>query len=195
VSRLVLASTSPYRRALLERLGLEFWAVDPHVDETPNPGEYPGTLAARLAAAKARSQAAHSDFSIGSDQVASVDGGLLGKPGTHTAALAQLKACQGKTVVFHTAVAVYDSARDRLREHVDLTRVHFARRSERELERYLALEPALDCAGGFKVEGLGVTLFDAVESQDPTALIGLPLIWLARSLRKCGLDPLGPALE
>jgi septum formation protein len=193
MTTLILASTSRYRRALLERLGLPFMAVSPNVDETAEPGEHPGALATRLAARKALSQTVPQGLIIGSDQVASLDGALLGKPGTHAAALAQLTACQGRTVVFHTAVAVHDTAAGELHEHVDLTRVQFANRSRQELERYLALEPALDCAGGFKVEGLGVSLFESVESKDPTALIGLPLIWLARSLAQCGLDPLAAA--
>jgi len=192
VTELVLASTSAYRKALLARLGLGFVAVRPEVDETPEPGEHPGVLAARLAAAKARCEAARGRLVIGSDQVASVDGMLLSKPGSHGAALAQLESCQGRTVVFHTAVAVCETATDRLHTHVDLTRVTFAPRSQQELERYLELEPAFDCAGGFKVEGLGVALFERVESQDPTALVGLPLIWLAGTLRECGLDPLAP---
>jgi septum formation protein len=193
MTTLILASTSRYRRALLERLGLPFMAVSPNVDETAEPGEHPGALATRLAARKALSQTVPQGLIIGSDQVASLDGALLGKPGTHAAALAQLTACQGRTVVFHTAVAVHDTAAGELHEHVDLTRVQFANRSRQELERYRALEPALDCAGGFKVEGLGVSLFESVESKDPTALIGLPLIWLARSLAQCGLDPLAAA--
>jgi septum formation protein len=193
VTALVLASTSRYRRELLGRLGLPFTTLAPDVDETHEPGEHPGALAARLAAEKAMSHAEGDRILIGSDQVASLDGERLGKPGTHAAALAQLQSCQGKTVVFHTAVAVYDAATGRMFEHLDLTRVGFSSRSRREIERYLELEPAFDCAGGFRIEGLGVALFESVESRDPTALIGLPLIWLARQLRQLGLDPLGPA--
>jgi septum formation protein len=194
VSELVLASTSGYRRALLARLGLPFAVVAPAVDETPEPGEHPAALAARLAAAKAQSAAAADRVVIGSDQTAALDGQLLGKPGTRSAALAQLAACQGKAVVFHTAVAIADGGNGQLLEHVDVTRVDFARRPVRELERYLELEAALDCAGGFKVEGLGIALFEQVESKDPTALIGLPLIWLAARLRELGLDPLAPGV-
>jgi septum formation protein len=191
VKALVLASTSPYRRDLLTRLGLPFTIHAPIVDESPEPGEYPGALAARLAQAKAMRPAAPGTIVIGADQVASLDGEPLGKPGTHAAALAQLEACQARTVIFHTAAAVYDADSGRLHEHVDLTRVEFARRPRRALEEYLAREPAYDCAGGFKAEGLGIALFRAIESKDPTALIGLPLIWLAGTLRECGLDPLG----
>jgi len=192
VKRLILASTSPYRRTLLARLGLPFATAAPAVDETPGHGELPEALAARLARRKAQSQTAPGAIVIGSDQTASLEGALLGKPGSRAAALAQLLACQGRTVVFHTAVAVFDVDADRLREHVDRTEVSFARRSRAALERYLEQEPAFDCAGGFKVEGLGIALFEAVESRDPTALVGLPLIWLARALGECGLDPLGP---
>lgn len=187
---LILASGSAYRRDLLARLGLPFTAISPQVDETPEPGEHPVALAARLAAAKAMKLKSADSVVIGSDQVASLDGELLEKPGSHGRALAQLEACQGRTVVFHTAVAVLDRDTDRPHEHVDLTLVQFASRSRAELERYLEREPAYDCAGGFKAEGLGIALFESIESKDPTALIGLPLIWLAGALREAGLDPL-----
>lgn len=192
MKQLILASSSRYRRELLGRLGLPFIAMAPHIDETPEPGEHAAALAARLAAAKAKKLGTPDAIVIGSDQAASLDGELLEKPGSHGAALVQLEQCQGRTVVFHTAVAIYDSDRDRLEEHVDLTFVRFARRSRDELDRYLTAEPAYDCAGGFKVEGLGISLFESVESKDPTALIGLPLIWVARTLKAMQLDPLGP---
>jgi septum formation protein len=178
---------------LLDRLGLPYAVLSPDVDETPEPGEHPATLAARLAASKARSGAVAGALVIGGDQVAALEGECLGKPGTHAAALAQLERCQGKSVIFHTAVAVYDVDVDELHEHVDLTRVTFSDLDRRQLEQYLAREPAFDSAGGFKVEGLGVALFDAIESKDPTALVGLPLIWLSHTLRRLGLDPLSPA--
>lgn len=190
MQKLILASSSGYRRELLARLGLPFTAIAPGVDETHEPGEHPAALAARLAEAKAMKLVAAGSIVIGSDQAAALDGELLEKPGSHSVALAQLMACQGRTVVFHTAVAVHDSATGQLHEHVDLTLVHFARRSKAQLERYLELEPAYDCAGGFKVEGLGITLFDSIETKDPTALIGLPMIWVAATLRAAGLDPL-----
>ena len=189
--RLILASSSRYRRELLARLGLPFSAASPRIDESPEPGEHPAALAARLAAAKAARLSEPGAIVIGSDQVASLDGELLGKPVSHGAALAQLMACQGKTVVFDTAIAVCDTG-GQVHEHVDLTLVHFANRTRAEIERYLELEPAYDCAGGFKVEGLGISLFQSVESKDPTALIGLPLIWLAGTLKLLGLDPLAP---
>ena len=188
----MLASGSRYRRDLLARLGLPFTTLSPAVDETPEPGELPAALAARLARLKAGVPVAAGAVVIGSDQVAALDGNPLGKPGSPARALLQLESCQGRTALFHTAVAVLDTASGRLLEHVDLTRVRFGRLPRNALERYLALEPADDCAGGFKAEGLGIALFEAIESHDPSALIGLPLIWLAGALRALGLDPLGP---
>jgi septum formation protein len=147
-------------------------------------------MAERLAAAKARSIAAPEAIVIGSDQTASLDGQLLRKPGRHEIALAQLEAAQGKTVVFHTGVQVLDTASGRSWSHVDRTEVRFARREREELVRYLEIEQPFDCVGSFKAEGLGVVLFESIESRDPTALIGLPLIWLAAALKSAGLDPL-----
>jgi septum formation protein len=129
---------------------------------------------------------------IGSDQVASLDGHLLRKPGTPEVAVAQLLACQGRTVVFHTAVAVVTTLSGAVAEHVDRTEVRFRRLDRSALEHYVHLEQPLDCAGSFKVEGLGVALFEEISSRDPTALIGLPLIWLAHALRMLGVDPLRP---
>ena len=189
----MLASTSAYRRELLGRLGLPFEARAPTTDESAVPGEPPERMAARLAAAKARSITAPDAVVIGSDQVASLDGRLLRKPGRHEIALAQLQDCQGKTVVFHTGVFVLDTRTARSWAHVDRTDVRFARRGTAELDRYLAIEQPYDCAGSFKAEGLGVALFESIESRDPTALIGLPLIWLAATLKEAGLDPLAPA--
>lgn len=190
---LFLASTSRYRRELLGRLGLAFESRAPATDERELLGEPPEQMAARLAEAKARSIAVRDAVVIGSDQVASFEGRLLRKPGRHDVALAQLEQCQGKTVVFHTGVFVLDTRSARSWSHVDRTDVRFAHRARDELDRYLAIEQPYDCAGSFKSEGLGVTLFESVESRDPTALIGLPLIWLAGALKSAGLDPLGPA--
>jgi septum formation protein len=187
----VLASGSRYRRELLARLGLPFESSVPNVDETPEPGELPAALAARLALAKAKSIRRTDAIVIGSDQVAALDGRLLGKPGNHDAALGQLEACQGREVVFHTAVCVSSDHGRTINEHVDLTRVRFRQRSRAELSRYLDRDQPFDCAGGFKAEALGIALFESIESHDPTALIGLPLIWLANALRTAGLDPLG----
>lgn len=195
MARLILASTSPYRRELLGRLGLAFEARSPTVDESEIAGETPERMAARLAAAKAASIGDRQALVIGADQVPSLHGRILRKPGSHAAALAQLKACQGQPVVFYTAAELVDNRSGRRSSHVDRTEVHFSRLGDAALERYLQLEEPYDCAGSFKAEGLGVALFDRIESSDPTALIGLPLIWLAGALRAAGLDPLAGAPE
>ena len=188
--RLLLASTSRYRRELLERLGIRFDVVKPEADESAIDGEASERMAERLADAKARSVAATGALVIGSDQVASLDGRLLRKPGGREAALAQLTACQGKTVAFHTAVLLLDTDSGTSWAHVDRTAVRFAKLPEPALARYVEIEQPYDSAGSFKAEGLGIALFECIESRDPTALIGLPLIWLAGALRAAGLDPL-----
>jgi septum formation protein len=193
MTRLVLASTSPYRKALLARLGLPFAIVAPNVEESARGDEQPAALAVRLALAKAQAVAAPGTVVLGSDQVAARGGQILRKPGTHAAALEQLLACQSQVVEFHTAAAVIDVSRERVWQTVDRTAVYFARLSTAALDRYLELEQPYDCAGGFKVEGLGIALFERIESVDPTALIGLPLIWVAATLRAAGLDPLVPS--
>jgi len=190
MSVLVLASTSPYRRELLARLGLPFQTRSPGVDETAGPGETPAELAARLALAKAESAAGPGEIVIGSDQVASLEGAILRKPGDHETALRQLQACQGKAVDFHTAVAIVEPDAGRGWQAVDHTRVRFASLERAELDAYLRAEEPYDCAGSFKAEGLGIALFSRIESTDPTALMGLPLIWVAATLRAAGLDPL-----
>lgn len=187
---LILASTSKYRAELLARLGLPFATARPHVDEDIQPGESPQSAAARLARQKAEAVDAPNAVVIGADQVPSLAGRILRKPGGHVAALAQLEACQGERVVFFTAVAVLDRRNGRSWETVDVTEVEFARLERAALERYLEIEQPYDCAGGFKAEGLGIALFRAIRNEDPTALIGLPLIWLAAALREAGLDPL-----
>ena len=182
---LVLGSTSRYRRELLERLGLPFTVAAPHTDETPQPGETPRALALRLALAKARAVAQqHPDaVVIGSDQVADLAGQPLGKPGEHARAVQQLRQMRGQTVVFQTAVAVVCAATGF--EQVDLApvEVKFRDLSDAEIERYLRTEQPYDCAGSAKSEGLGIALLDAIHSDDPTALIGLPLIRTCRMLR------------
>lgn len=189
--RIVLASTSPYRRALLERLGLAFSTVSPQVPEAEVPGEAPDVRAWRLALAKARAVAAQHPQAIviGSDQVASLalaEGSeILHKPGDREHCQAQLAALSGRTARFDTAVAVIHNGVEQV--HVDLTQVQFRQLGAAEIEHYMDREPAFDCAGGFKCEGLGVTLFEAVESRDPTALVGLPLIWLCTALRAAGV--------
>lgn len=183
---LILASTSRYRAELLARLGIPFSCAAPDVDESPLAGEAPGTLAQRLAIAKARAVAARHPGSwvIGSDQVAELEGDPLGKPGTRDAAMAQLTAMSGKSVRFHTAICL-SNGEDQF-DALDVTTVQFRVLGKAEIERYVATEQPLDCAGSFKCEGLGITLFEAIHNQDPTALIGLPLIRLAGLLRQAG---------
>ncbi|MFY9480050.1 MAG: Maf family nucleotide pyrophosphatase [Aquabacterium sp.] len=191
---LVLGSTSRYRRELLERLGLPFEVRAPEVDETPQPGEEPTVLATRLAHAKAFAVAAQTGdrdvIVIGSDQVADLDGRPLGKPGSHEGAQAQLRSMNGRTVAFHTAVTI---VRPQTQEHwqaLDTVKVHMRTLRDDEIDAYLRLEQPYDCAGSAKVEGLGITLIERIESDDPTALIGLPLISVTRLLRLAGLDVL-----
>jgi septum formation protein len=190
--QIILASTSRYRRELLERLRLPFATRSPEVAETALAGEAPAAMAARLALAKAKSIADRGAVVIGSDQVASLDERVLRKPGTPEVAVAQLRACQSKVVLFHTAVAVIATDSGETLTHVDRTAVLFRRLDDAALERYVRLESPLDCAGSFKAEGLGVALFERISSEDPTALIGLPLIFVAQALRALGADPLHP---
>jgi septum formation protein len=183
---LVLASTSPYRRELLERLRIPFETARPDVDEVPLPGEAPATQADRLAVEKARAVARRKPqaWVIGADQVAEIDGLVLGKPGSFERAADQLAAASGRRVVFHTAAClVRDSRLVRL---VDRTEVRFRALAAQEIERYLHAEQPYDCAGSFKCEGLGISLFESIETSDPTALVGLPLIGLAKALRQVG---------
>lgn len=190
--RLVLGSTSRYRRDLLQRLRLPFDVSAPTVDEASMPGEAPATLALRLAMAKARAVAAlQTDDSvvIGSDQVADVDGEPVGKPGTHERALAQLHRMSGRSIVFQTAVAVVRPAVAYEEAALVAVRVRFRDLGEDEIERYLRLEQPYDCAGSAKCETLGIALLSAIESDDPTALVGLPLIRTCELLRRAGLDP------
>src|SRR5690606_32286488 len=184
---LVLASTSPYRRELLARLRLTFDVARPDTDETPLPGEAPAVLAQRLALAKATAVAAGlpDAWVLGSDQVAELGGSPLGKPGSRDPAIAQLRAMSGRTVAFRTAVCLA-RADGRAFTSLDTTTVRFRDLSGEEIGRYVDAEQPFDCAGSFKSEGLGITLFEAIESQDPTALVGLPLIATARLLRQAG---------
>jgi septum formation protein len=191
-SRLVLASTSRYRRDLLERLRLPFDVVAPEVDEAPHGGESPADLALRLALAKAHAVAAQRPDAcvIGSDQVADLDGTPIGKPGTHERAVAQLRAMSGRAVVFQTAVAVVRRSTGFARALLAPVNVRFRELSDDEIERYLRLEQPYDCAGSAKSETLGIALLESIESDDPTALIGLPLMRTCALLRAAGLDPL-----
>jgi septum formation protein len=188
---LILASTSAYRRALLERLGLPFRTLSPGVDETPRPGEPAHSLVSRLALAKANAVAAAEPAAwvIGSDQAAIRDGEpdrILGKPGSVERCIAQLEASSGRVVEFLTAVAVVRHSDGATHQFLDSTRVRFRALDRETIERYVTRESPLDCAGGFRSEGLGIALFEAIESVDPTALVGLPLIRLAATLREVG---------
>ena len=186
---LILASTSSHRRLLLQRLGLPFTAVAPGVDEAKSFREPVTELVKRLSRAKAEAVAAAHPGAliIGSDQAAERDGVILGKPGGHAEAVAQLKAASGRYLKFHTGLCLLDTRDGSRREHVDVTRVIFRSLKDEEIERYLQAEKPYDCAGSFKSEVLGISLFEGIESSDPTALIGLPLIALARFLREAGV--------
>ncbi|SAK76270.1 septum formation protein Maf [Caballeronia calidae] len=198
--RLVLASSSPYRRELLERLRIPFDALSPDIDETPLAGETPEATAVRLSIAKARATAARIDADagagvlvIGSDQVATFDGKQIGKPGTHEKAFAQLQAMRGRSVEFHSALCLFDSRTGEAQSADIVTRVRFRHYSDAQIEAYLRAETPYDCAGSAKAEGLGIALLEAIESDDPTALIGLPLIALTGMLAHAGYPVLGAA--
>jgi septum formation protein len=191
---LILASASKYRRELLARLHLPFSCIAPGVDEAVRRGEQPFALAARLARAKAAAVALQQPdaWVIGSDQVAALAGPegelILGKPGTEARCIEQLRSCSGSTVSFMTAVAVVRHNGHAVHEFIDTTRVTFRRLDEETIARYVALEAPIDCAGGFKSEGLGIALCESIDSGDPSALIGLPLIRLSAVLREVGFE-------
>lgn len=187
--RIVLASTSPYRRALLERLRLPFEVRDPRVDEAPLPGEPARDISLRLAQLKARAVAPSfpNSLVIGCDQVAVLEGECLGKPGSHANAVSQLKAMRGKSVLFHTALALLNTESAAMQTAEVPTAVYFRQYDDNEIERYLELERPYDCAGSAKIEGLGIVLVDRVSGDDPSALIGLPLMQLAAMLRREGV--------
>lgn len=186
---LILASTSPYRRELLTRLGLPFTVANPQTDESPLPDETPEALALRLSEAKARAVAqAHPEaLIIGSDQVATVDGRIFGKPGTHEQAVAQLQALSGKTVNFFTGLCLYNAHTGQADVRGIPTLVTFRQLSDSEIENYLRREPAYNCAGAAKSEGLGIALLHSMRGDDPNALVGLPLIALCDMLRNQGV--------
>lgn len=192
--QLVLASSSPYRRALLDQLRLPFICASPDIDETPLPGEAVDALVERLALAKARALADSypEALIIGSDQACVLDSRILGKPGTLANAKVQLQACSGRSVVFHTGLALFDARNHIWQRSLDTYTVQFRKLAEGEIDYYLELEQPFDCAGSFKVEGLGITLFSALEGRDFNSLIGLPLLSLCAMLRKAGLNPLAP---
>lgn len=183
--KIILASTSPYRAELLRRLRLPFEASRPDTDESPLPDERPAATALRLSIAKATSLASRfpGALIIGSDQVADLDGAAIGKPGTPERAREQLRAMRGRSLVFHSGIALMNGATGAIQSRVVPTTVRFRQYADHEIERYLELEPALDCAGSAKSEGLGIALIASMDSVDPTALVGLPLIALAEMLR------------
>ena len=187
--KLILGSTSPYRRELLSRLRIPFEVVSPDVDETPYPSETPQQLACRLAMAKARAVAAMhpSSVVIGSDQVADLDGEPLGKPQAHDRAVEQLRRMRGKTVIFQTAVAVVCQEAKFAQMDLAQVKVSFRDLSDTEIEAYLLAETPYDCAGSAKSEGLGIAILESIDNDDPTALVGLPLIRTCRMLRAAGL--------
>ena len=187
--KLVLASTSAYRRELLQRFGLPFDVAHPDIDESPLPGEAPQATAERLAVEKARAVAAQFEGAliIGSDQVAHMGDTRFGKPGTVERAIAQLQAMSGRTVVFHTALALLNTRNGHVQLDAVPTEVRFRSLTDDEIVRYVNRELPLDCAGSAKSEGLGITLLDALAGDDPNALVGLPLIALARMLRNEGI--------
>lgn len=187
--KLILGSTSTYRRDLLSRLRIPFSVESPHVDETPKPGEPPAELALRLALAKAQAVAQRFPdcVVIGSDQVADLDGHSLGKPGTHERAVAQLRQMQARTVIFQTAIAVVCLQSGFCQQALAPVKVRFRALADDEIENYLQIEQPYDCAGSAKSEGLGIVLLDAIENDDPTALVGLPLIRTSQMLRAAGI--------
>ncbi len=192
--KLILGSTSVYRRELLDRLNIPFSVESPDVDETPLPSERPASLAQRLALAKAQAVAARFPdcVVIGSDQVADLGGLALGKPGSHDRAVAQLRQMSGKSVTFQTAVAVVCLKAGFCQEALAPVKVTFRDLEDTEIENYLRMEQPYDCAGSAKSEGLGIVLLEAIDSDDPTALVGLPLIRTSRMLRAAGIQLLAP---
>jgi MAF protein len=190
MTSLVLASSSLYRRALLEKLGLPFSCVSPAIDEAPSPGETAHALVARLATKKAQALAVHHPDSwiIGSDQVACLDDAILGKAGNHANAFAQLRACSGRRVEFLTGLCLLDSRSGQAQTIVEPFVVVFRLLSDSQINHYLERERPFDCAGSFKAEGLGIALFERLEGDDPNALIGLPLIRLVTLLQQAGVD-------
>ncbi|GAL59159.1 Maf-like protein YceF [Pseudescherichia vulneris NBRC 102420] len=192
MSNIILASTSPYRRALLEKLGIAFECAAPDVDETPEPGESPRHLVLRLAQAKAQSLAERypNHLIIGSDQVCVLDGEITGKPLTEEKAFQQLMKARGNIITFYTGLALYNSTTGHLQTECEPFDVHFRHLSEQEINDYLRKERPLNCAGSFKSEGLGIALFDRLEGRDPNTLVGLPLIALCQMLRREHANPL-----
>lgn len=192
MKKIILASSSPYRRALLHRLGLAFDSIAPNIDETALENEGPAALVSRLAYAKALAVAAHHPAAIiiGSDQVATINNEILTKPGNIENAFQQLSTCSGNTVTFYTSLCVLDGVSGKHHKIVEPFIVGFRELSEQQIMRYLEIEQPFDCAGSFKSEGLGVTLFTHLSGRDPNSLVGLPLIELTSILQRFGVDPL-----
>lgn len=185
---LILASTSPFRRELLQRLGIDFSTAAPDIDESAHPGEKPSELVRRLSEAKARAiGASRQGLIIGSDQVATTGDDILGKPGSHEKAVEQLQYLSGKSVCFYTGLCLLNTETDNARLEVVPYTVLFRRLDDSQIENYLQADKPYNCAGSFKSEGLGITLFERMEGDDPTALIGLPLIKLTTMLREAGI--------
>lgn len=189
---IILASTSPYRRLLLEKLGIPFTCAAPEVDEIPLPAETPRHLVLRLAQAKAQALAERfpHHLIIGSDQVCVLDGEITGKPHTEENARKQLKKASGNIVTFYTGLALYNSVNGQLQTECEPFDVHFRHLTEQEINHYVQKESPLNCAGSFKSEGLGIALFERLEGRDPNMLVGLPLIALCQMLRREGFNPL-----
>lgn len=187
---IVLASSSPYRRALLDRLGIAYESASPGIDETPLGEETAESLTLRLAINKARALEGRypHHLIIGSDQVALLDGKPVSKPGTHAAAFAQLQRCSGQCITFATSLCLLNSASGALQTAVEHFHVNFRQLTDAQIERYLHAEQPYDCAGSFKVEGLGISLFESLRGDDPNSLIGLPLIRLCQMLAKEGIE-------
>ncbi|MFE8150286.1 nucleoside triphosphate pyrophosphatase [Brenneria goodwinii] len=190
--QIVLASTSPYRKSLLEKLNLPFICASPDVDETPNPGEDATALVARLAEGKARALAEQypNHLIIGADQVCLLNNAITGKPHNKENAVRQLRQASGQCVTFFTGLALFNSATQRLQRLVEPFDVHFRALTQEEIEGYVEKERPWNCAGSFKCEGLGITLFDKLSGRDPNTLVGLPLIALAHMLREEQVNPL-----
>ena len=190
MARLVLGSSSPYRKALLEKLDLSFDCDSPDIDETPLKSEHPKDMVARLAKAKADAIAVRHPQAIiiASDQCATLDGKIIGKPGNHENAIEQLKQASGRTVTFYTSLCVFNAGINQYEETVEPFYVYFRELSDQQIDNYLKKEEPYNCAGSFKSEGLGISLFDRLEGNDPNTLIGLPLIQLIKMLEKFNLN-------
>ena len=190
MSRIVLGSSSPFRKALLEKLDLSFECDSPDIDETPMKGEHPKDMVARLAKQKADAIAERHPQSviIASDQCATLDGKIIGKPGDHATAIEQLTAASGRTVTFYTSLCVFNAGTNQYQETVEPFYVYFRELTESQIDNYLKKEEPYNCAGSFKSEGLGISLFDRLEGNDPNTLIGLPLIQLIKMLEKVNIQ-------